>query len=271
MDVTKVFGEAVGDASPELRPLVAGALRDGTAIRRRRTAGMAGAVAAVVAVAVGGALLAAPGQGGAVAGPAAGSVVSSDSAASGQVALTGQAAVKTLIGLLPAGPVSQYVGRDGLPSELQPEIRGQVSYQDGPGSATVGVTVEPQFIEAKDKLEGTYNCSMRGPVSITCRSTVRPDGSKLLVWEWHVGEQLQRGADLLRTDGMRVTASTTSLMDSKKGKVLREQPPLTAEQLEAVVLSPAWTARITAEQAAQAAAEIQPYLDGRTTLAPTAP
>ncbi|MER5864652.1 hypothetical protein [Kitasatospora sp. NPDC002040] len=285
MDLKQVFDEAVGDASPELRPLVAGALRDGAALRRR-TVGTAGAVAAVAvavaAVAIGGALMAAPERGAVLAAtptggtPGAGSGAGVASAAAEQVALGGQAAVQTLLGLLPAGmPVGQYVGRDGLPGQAQPEVRAEVSYRSGPGTASIGVTVTPQFApDGKLDLgiDGLYDCAHRGPSSaVTCHSTVRPDGSRLLVWQSLVRGQVNRGADVLRADGVRITAATESLMDSGHEKVLRAEPPLTTEQLEALVLSPAWQARITAAQAARAAAEITPYTDGRATISPKAP
>jgi hypothetical protein len=274
MDLKNAFDEAVGKASPELQPLVAGALRQGTAIRRRRTAGMAGAVAAVVAVAVGGTLMSAPGGGGAAAAPAAGSAsgsaLVSSSTATEQVALTGPAAVKNLIGLLPAGmKVDTYTGRDLQPGSTPPEIRAEVTYRVGEGSTRIGAAVMPDFKGTrKATVDEVYDCAWRGPV--VCTSTTRPDGSRLLVQESARNGKVERAVDLLRADGVRVSAWTSSLADPTSEQVLG-QPPLTQDQLTAMVQSPAWAVQITTEQAAQAAAEIQPYTDGSATLAPTAP
>ncbi|GAA3058755.1 hypothetical protein GCM10020229_83060 [Kitasatospora albolonga] len=277
-DVQKVFGDAVGDAAPDLGPLIAGAAREGAALRRRRAFGVAGATAVVAVLAVGGALTVTPGPG----EPADGTRVALTAAsggtpatAAGQVPLTGQAAVLNLARLVPVALThGDYTGRDLLPGTAQPEARGELTVRTDAGTARIGMALTPDFSPTAGKpgVPGTdgdvFDCANRGP-QLVCRSSTRPDGSRLLVWESRVGEDVQRGADLLRADRVRVSASSNSVMDRQREKRLAG-PPMSLEQLEAVVLSPSWTTTISAEQAARAAAEIKVYTDGRATLAPKA-
>ncbi|MFJ1706262.1 hypothetical protein [Kitasatospora sp. NPDC088346] len=148
-----------------------------------------------------------------------------------------------------------------------------MTYDNGHGSATIGVTVGPDWTSDPKHPAGTddfYACASRGPMT-SCQSTVLPDGSRLLVWEGRVFAQIQRGADLLRADGVRITASTTSLMDARRETVLTEQPPVSLEKLEAIVRAPTWTARIDEGEASRAATTIAPYRDQRVASAAPTP
>ncbi|GAA4848869.1 hypothetical protein [Kitasatospora terrestris] len=299
-EVSAVFEQAVGDAEPPLTRLVAGATADGRRIRRSRRIRVTGAAVAVAVLAVGGPLLlarsgATAGQTSAAAsGPAVAAGPNGTSGQSGTagpngtaatapaggtsptgttVPLTGAAAVRTLVSLIPSGsPIGQYSGRDGLPAGgRDSDVRGRVVYDAGHGSAAIQVSVEPHFVpDPKDGHGDLFSCASRGAQKI-CHVADLPDGGKLLTWEGRVFDEVQRGADLLRADGVRVSVSTGSLMDAKHEQVLRQEPPLTLDQLENMALSPAWHARIGAQEAAEAAAQITPYQDQRSASATPEP
>ncbi|WP_371503048.1 hypothetical protein OG871_37815 [Kitasatospora sp. NBC_00374] len=219
-----MLGQVVGGATPDLAALVAGATAEGRAIRLRRRVATAATVTAVGTLAVGG-VLALPHAHPQVApattaaaqppGPATGNTTAST------VPLTGRAAVGKLIAPLPAGsPIGAFSGRDSLPDQSRPEARGEVTYDGGHGSAAVGVVVEPGWTPDPKHAAGAddfFACASRGPLAY-CRTTVLPDGGRLLVWEGRVFTQIQRGADLLRADGVRVAVSTTSLVTPPPAK-----------------------------------------------------
>ncbi|MER5354266.1 hypothetical protein ABT093_28535 [Kitasatospora sp. NPDC002551] len=169
--LTDTFERAMDGVGADLGPLVAGAAEHGRRIRRRRRATVAGAVAAVAVLTVGGTLGLHSGDGPGVA-PAAGGAFPAPlpkpssgpeqqqpgtGANAGKVAMTGRATVHTLLQTLPAGATtSGYSGRSAVITSMiyyadhafvsgpaRPSVQsgGTVLYDDGNGPATVSVTM----------------------------------------------------------------------------------------------------------------------------------
>ncbi|MFE7194229.1 hypothetical protein [Kitasatospora sp. NPDC057541] len=169
--LSDTFERAMGGVGAELGPLIAGATEHGRRIRRRRRATMAGAVATVAVLTVGGTLGlhsgdrpgVAPAAGGAFPAPLPKPTSGPEQQRPGtganadKVAMTGRATVHALLQILPPGATtSGYSGRSAVitstiryadhaflsgPDLPSVNSSGSVLYDDGNGPATVTVTM----------------------------------------------------------------------------------------------------------------------------------
>lgn len=266
------LGRAMDGVGPDLGPLVAGAAKQGRSLRRRRQAGMAASVAAVAALAVGGTLLLSPGGATAtVLPPAAGGVpagatpIAGTGASAGKVALTGQATVLGLIDALPAGtPLKEFGGQTAVTRQKWTQTYGQATFDDGKGKVRIGVNVQAPFL-TPGQFDDFYDCAKRAKgAQASCSVSKLPDGSTLLLADDARlgGGKIERVADLLRADGTRVLAFTFNYEDfGRAGAKLRDAPPLTLDQLKAVVTSAELTEWVPADFLTRAAQTVTPYAD----------
>ncbi|MFC7218367.1 hypothetical protein ACFQLX_09325 [Streptomyces polyrhachis] len=283
-DVADELNAAVADVRPDTRALVAGAVRRGGRIRRRRWALGGTAVGAVMcasmAVTVFGAYLPtttlAGGEPftpreavreGAVTIPEVWKLPRRQTAPPGMAALTGRATVDILRDLLPGRPeTSGYTGQDSWPKEggIPVQTFGKLKVGGELTGRTVQINVQSLMFSASKpaELREFYNCareSYRKKVE-NCTVSNLPDGSVLLVVEWHEGLLISRSVDLLRPDGTRVVASTVNGDDPEKGPVTGVKPPLGLADLYRVVVSPRWQAYVDPEVVEEARA-LSPFDD----------
>ncbi|MFF1873824.1 hypothetical protein [Streptomyces sp. CB03911] len=202
--------------------LAAGAVRRA---RRRRTRGALAGTAAALAVAALGALLL-PGAGaGAAPGPSGGQVASRG--------VSGAEMVGLLKALLPPGRISEA----GADTGARPVVH--LLFDDGRGAATITLFVErvsgPDAARCLDSFDTPTE---------SCERTVRPDGSVVVIdkmngrsadlpKEWRAVYATPGGKQVLLTSYNGVNAGPPTT---------RPEPPLSAEQLTAVVTSPSWDA-----------------------------
>ncbi|GAA1233355.1 hypothetical protein GCM10009665_24550 [Kitasatospora nipponensis] len=223
----------------ELAPDPPGAVLAGSARRIgrrqavRRRAAMAGSVAALALVGLAAAELA-PGIGGS-------SRVSAAGARSGRI--TGAFMDDTLKSLLPPGQVTDDQGF-GIGEMALPGIgpTATLKYDDGHGAGMVVLSTNRVPVPIVQGTEGT-RCQdpFEAPVE-GCVRTVRPDGSVLVI------DRLgPRAPNVTRnwiaiytgTDGRQVRVDEYNATTAGP-PLTRENPPLSADQLTAVVTSTAW-------------------------------
>ncbi|MFE7617424.1 hypothetical protein [Streptomyces sp. NPDC057496] len=264
----------------EGRPLVdGGVMRGRRRLRRRRVAAVTGSVTALAVVGLGasyatGALGDGPGRGGSgvAAGPRAEETLHTTKTVPGQgPQLSAQQVIKTLEGLLPEGKVSERTGR-GTADRNGPSAH--LVLDDGRGRAAIGVsvrTVDPDGMEAEqrlgcpDKVFTPYD---------SCRTETLADGSRLTVLRGYEYPDKRVNtkwwnARLVTPDGYAVDADEWNAPAQKGAAVTRDTPPLTADQLKALVTSDRWRpvmnalGRAVPESTRQPSAQGQ---DGRTVL-----
>ncbi|MFF6785624.1 hypothetical protein [Streptomyces sp. NPDC012510] len=224
-----------------------GAVRGRRRLFRRRAA-MAGGVAGVALVGVGGAVLLPMGAGtddkrSVAAAPSAEPKPREDD---GKV--SGADLVRTLKDLLPKGKFSGEAAR-GTGAELGPYA--QVVYDDGKGGAAVQVglgRVEADGEHARQLTE----CPDKAFVSFdSCAESTLPDGSRLMLFQGY--EYPDRRVDtkhwyaqLVTPDGYDVSVMEWNAEAQKDAPITRHEPPLTTAQLKEIVTAPAWRTAIDA-------------------------
>ncbi|MFD7864175.1 hypothetical protein [Streptomyces sp. NPDC059783] len=231
-------------------PLVDGGVDRGRrGVRRRRAAAVTGSVAALAVVGLGasyasGAFGHEPGGAPVAARPAAsGAAASSAASAAGTgPQLSARQVGAVLEGLLPKGKITERSARGtGDPGGPMAAL----VHDDGRGKAAISVgigAVDPSGSEAEEQVA----CPDKVYVPYdSCRSEKLPDGSRLMVlrgyeypdkrvdtkW-WH--------AYLVTRDGYTVDASEWNAPAEKDAATTRDEPPLSAAQLKALVTSKAW-------------------------------
>ncbi|MFH9348107.1 hypothetical protein [Kitasatospora sp. NPDC017646] len=272
--LSAAFERTMDGLGPDLGPLVAASARQGHSIRRRRRLTVAGAVTAVAALAVGGAVALRTGDGAgnggqaAAAASTAGSPTASSTASAssgryprpvertddspeqprpgtgphvGKVAMTGHAALAALTKSLPPdGRTSNYSGYSqpagtGSTDPGYVQVTANLLYDDGSGPANVRLSLEGGF--------GTHH-----------RSDSHPSAADLFSCAWMNGSgggHYRYCSDSVLPDGTRLllTEKATGDVLSREVDVLRpDQARVTLNSIN------------TAEVAGQA--EVQVVRDG---------
>jgi hypothetical protein len=223
---------------PPIDDLVAGGVERGLAQRRRFRARLAAGTAALVLVAGAGTVLAAPFLDGDDDGNAP--VASGDAAAPAQADPAAEidpaAVVEALVGLLPPGEITE-VEADVSDSS---RARFQFAYDDGGGASwimgSVGVTAGGE----------TPSC----PVIVnggSCEVQTLEDGTVLMLTAGPFYPQPGREPDRLHwsavaasPSGLSVALGAMNTPTEKDSEPTREEPPLSLDQLAAVVTDGVW-------------------------------
>ncbi|WP_354640421.1 hypothetical protein [Kitasatospora camelliae] len=262
-ELTEVFGRAVGGASPDLGRLITGAESEGRSIRRRRRAVTGGAVAAVAALALGGALLLAPG------GPAdtlpAGPPGLAAPTDPDTVPLTGRTADLILADLLRPWKfdLQDFTGNERDLSTYR-EVQGRLLAKTPAGRVEFTVRVVSDLGATTDLWDLTRPCDyMVAGADTTGASCQRQDqeGGKYLVFHTLPGAGgTTLRAFLVRPDrsGVVVTerwSPTGRTPEPTAGKTL----PLQVSELGKLAMGSGWSERVDTAQAARAESVITPY------------
>ncbi|MFE2726751.1 hypothetical protein [Kitasatospora sp. NPDC059327] len=219
-------GAAALAPEPALYALAAGAERRGRRRRNRHRAVPAGGLAVLV-LATGGFVLT-DGRSG-TAGPAAPAAH-----------MTSDEVTRLVTGLLPAGSVKvMYAGTPGIPGGNGDRYRtdGTLAFDDGQGESYISYTVD------RTELTPAAGAVCMDPFSMpqdSCERTEGPDGSAVVIDK--LRDQTRAGhrewrATWAAADGRRVQIIEHNGQPSAS---TRENPPLDAEQLRALVTAPAW-------------------------------
>ncbi|MEV5885568.1 hypothetical protein AB0L74_23105 [Streptomyces sp. NPDC052020] len=213
----------------------------GRRLRLRRRAAVAGGVAGIALVGVGGALVLPGGDG---PGPQRSSTAAAPTAspAPAPTAFSGDDLLRTLKGMLPGGEFSQESAR-GTDDRMGPSAR--VVYDDGKGAAAVAVSldrVEPGGEEAR---EFTRCPDETFVPHDSCTSRRLPDGSLLMLFQGY--EYPDRrvdtkwwNAELVTPEGRHVSVSEWNAPAQKDAEISREEPPLSPERLKEIATAPVW-------------------------------
>ncbi|MEV8123066.1 hypothetical protein AB0P07_02900 [Streptomyces sp. NPDC085944] len=212
------------------------------ALTRRRT-GVLGGVAGVALIGVGGAmLLPSGGSDDGEQSSVASRATASASASATAEPVSGDAILKSLKELLPAG---EFSGEDARGSGEKPGPYAQVVFDDGEGAAAISLgfgRVEPkgsevgQLTQCPDRTFVPYD---------SCDSSRLDDGSTLRLLQGYeypdrrVDTKLW-SADLVTAEGQHVSVSEWNSSAQKGAPVTREDPPLSTEALKKLVTADVW-------------------------------
>lgn len=191
------------------------------------------------------------------------------------VQITPQATVQLLIDQLPAGArTGKYFGgwngqfkQSGgkvKPGEIERTgTYAEFAYFDRSGVSLMSLEVQWRYVD-----KAALDCPIPAK-GATCDRRTLPDGSTLVVEqnrEYPAGERYSEGrgpmvwsARLLRKDGLRVSLWENNA-PVEKGSESRVKPPLTPEQLEAIVTSSDWQAQVDADLVRRAAPLFTPTM-----------
>ncbi|NGO09882.1 hypothetical protein G5C60_20315 [Streptomyces sp. HC44] len=240
--------QAGGSFETDRSALAAGGAVRGRRFLLRRRAAVAGGVAAVALVGVGGTLLV----------PWGGEADGRQSVAAGRTTPTaptenagqvsGADLVRTLKSLLPEGEFSEEQGRD-TGAESLPYAR--VVFDDGKGKGAVSVSlnrVEPGSEQARQVTE----CPDKALVPYDhCTTSELADGSALKLFQGYEYPDRRVDtkwwtADLVTPQGQHISVSEWNAAAEKDAPVSRVNPPLSTDQLKQVVTAAAWRAAVDA-------------------------
>ncbi|GGQ05330.1 hypothetical protein [Streptomyces roseolilacinus] len=157
------------------------------------------------------------------------------------VTVTGPGMAATLTSLLPKGTITAPDGRD-TSHPLGPA--GSVLYDDGEGGARVEVALYRVDPDGPSTQQFT-RCYPRA-----CKRQELPGGSAVDAYEARPGKGLvERKATYVSAGGDMVEVTAWNAPGEKRRPV-RDEPPLTLEQLKSVAMSPAWKKALGALPAA---------------------
>ncbi|WP_406464161.1 hypothetical protein OHB07_23370 [Streptomyces sp. NBC_00111] len=238
------------------RPLVDGAVTRGR--RRtvlRRSAVVTGSAMALAVIGLGGSFVTGGGGGGGSQGGGDGAAVGSQSTkvaggdkGASESPYSAQEVTRVLEGLLPEGEVTRPKNPVTRGTGDKKELRApfaSVVYDDGHGKAAVSVGLSRQDPEAPPN-EDDLSCPDKNLTPFeACSAKTLEDGSHLVLfqgWEYpdRRVETKRWYADLLTPEGYRITVSEWNAAAEKDAPVSRPTPPLSPEQLTALVRSEAW-------------------------------
>ena len=277
-DLQDALHRAVDDLHPDLARIADSARRRGLGIRRRRQVlGAVGAAVSVTAVLAGSALLVDPrtGQQPSADGPARTRLAPAPvfDVADGTRPLTGAATTAGLrdtMASLQAGHADDFAGQQS-PGRIR-ESYGTLTWHplDGSGVSVLGVNVQPRLYYGR----GIFRCSAG---QHRCEVTHPTPDSTLMTYEEHTRTDAGTGitlvVDLLRADGLRVSAHATNGLDlgGDRWRVTRARPALSVAQLTTLVQQPWWGRRLPTALGEEGR-RLPGYADldagGRTVLAP---
>ncbi|MGV9270316.1 hypothetical protein ACWDRR_37390 [Kitasatospora sp. NPDC003701] len=219
-------GAAALAPEPAVHLLTVGAERRGRQRRNRRRALVAGGLAVLV-LATGGFVVGAGGSD--AAGPA-----------EPAVHMSSEEVVRLVSGLLPPGAVKvMYAGTPGVPGGTGDpyETGGTLAFDDGKGESWISFTVD------RTELLPAAGAVCMDPFSMpqdSCERTEAPDGSAVVIdklRDRNHADHREWRATWAAADGRRVQIIEHNGQPSASN---RENPPLDAEQLRALVTAPAW-------------------------------
>lgn len=213
----------------------------GRRLRLRRRAAVAGGVAGLALVGVGGTLLV-PRGGAPTANPA--SVAASGSAK--PAAYSGDDVFRTLKKLLPKGKLTKTEAR-GTKGELPPLALGV--FDDGKGEGAISVGLDRVRTDTPGKFDpvtAVMPCSDGGQSGFdSCRTDVLPDGSAVTVYQGYEYPDRREdtkawGADLVTRAGQHVSVIEWNAAAEKGKPVTRPEPPLSTSRLRTLAAAPEW-------------------------------
>ncbi|WP_320774107.1 hypothetical protein [Streptomyces sp. CRN 30] len=235
--------QAGGTFEADRTALVAGGEVRGRRLLRRRRSLVAGGVAGVALIGVGGTLLLPGGdrgQNSVAADPTPTPSVSPSTTAARPV--SADEMLLALKGMLPEGEVSGGDAR-GTGSELNPYAN--LVYDDGDGKGAVSVSlgrVEPGGDTAR---EVTTCPDERLVPHDGCSTTRLPDGSVLMLFQGY--EYPDRRVDtkrwlvdLVTPEGHHVTVTEWNAEAEKDAPITRPEPPLSPDELKRIATDAAW-------------------------------
>ncbi|MFD6302995.1 hypothetical protein ACFWFF_07965 [Streptomyces sp. NPDC060223] len=228
--------------------LLAAGEERGRRLLLRRKAAVMGGVAGVALVGLGAALLVPGGGEGGGRSVAASAGASTSIAGTPAGAISGDELVRTLEKLLPEG---EFSGRQSRGTDELLGPYAEVVYDDGQGKAAVTVSLgrlapdgeqSAQAVECPDKALSPYD---------SCATSRLADGSALTLFKGY--EYPDRRVDtklwtayLVTPQGQHVTVNEWNAPAEKGAPVSRDEPPLSAAQLEALVTATEWRTAIDA-------------------------
>ncbi|GAA2242589.1 hypothetical protein GCM10010145_06030 [Streptomyces ruber] len=260
--------QAGGTFEADRVALVAGGEVRGRKFLRRRRAVVAGGVAGVALVGVGGTLLVPwDGGGGAsvAADPTPAPSVSASASAAPAEPISGNQLLRTLKGLLPDGKVS---GEEALGTGSEHNPYARLVYDDGEGGGAVSVglgRVEPGSDTARELI----TCPDERLVPHdSCSTTRLPDGSMLQLFQGYEYPDRRVDtkrwlADLVTPEGHHITVTEWNAEAEKDSPITRPEPPLSPDELRGIVTDAAWrTAADALPNPSDTGSEAPPAADG---------
>ncbi|MDX3307943.1 hypothetical protein ACWGH3_03620 [Streptomyces sp. NPDC054884] len=215
----------------------------GHRMRLRRRAAVAGGVAGLALVGVGGTLLVP--RGGAPA-PNPSSVAASGSTSAKPAAYSADDVFRTLKKLLPKGKLTKTEAR-GTDEELPPLALGV--FDDGKGEGAVSVGLDRVRTDTPGKFDpvtAVMPCSDGGQSGFdSCRTDVLPDGSAVTVYQGYEYPDRREdtkawGADLVTPAGQHVSVIEWNAAAEKGKPVTRPEPPLSTARLRTLAAASEW-------------------------------
>ncbi|MFI9809096.1 hypothetical protein ACIHEJ_32905 [Streptomyces sp. NPDC052301] len=253
------FADALRDAGrafgTDRQDLVARGAAQGRRLRVRRRAAVAGGVAGVALVGLGGALVL-PGGQGTHAGrqqSAASDPAGNASSGTATPAVSGEKLVRTLEKLMPQG---RFSGAEGHGTDDSAAARAV--YDDGRGKAAVAVSLGRLPAGSQEAQQATRCPDQVFIAYDACTSTKLPDGSALMVLKGYEYPNRRGGtklwtADLVTPTGQHVSVQEWNAAAEKDSPVTRDEPPLSAARLKALVTAHQWRDAFAAVPAGSAA------------------
>ncbi|MEU7060000.1 hypothetical protein [Streptomyces sp. NPDC046197] len=237
--------DAGGTFETDQQDLVAAGERRGRRLRLRRRAALAGGVTSVALVGLGGALVLPGGHAdGARQRTAAAGPTTPGTSTTPRTGATRDDVLRILEKALPPGRFSGEEGR-GTETDLPPYAL--VVYDDGKGKAAVAVTLD-RFQPGGQHALQTTQCPDKVFIAYdACTSTKLADGSSLVILKGYEYPNRRSGtklwtADLVTPAGEHIGVQEWNSAAEKDSPVTRAEPPLSAEQLTALVGSHEWRA-----------------------------
>ncbi|WP_037608371.1 hypothetical protein [Streptacidiphilus rugosus] len=236
--------------------LVSAGFADGRKRRRRRNAAVAGGSAALALIAVGGALTPALLKSDPAAQGHTQAAASSSHAPVGDAQRSKQM-LAALEGLLPQGKITQAQGRWSMGAGGRTDIAplAALVYDEGRGASQIEVSLA-KASPSQITLPSCPNNPTYVPNDV-CHVTRLPGGAWLWVDQGYeypskgTGTKAWAGT-LTRADGSQVSVYEWNAAAEKGSPVTRATPPLSADQMKAVVQSPVWDPLLKAMPAPKA-------------------
>ncbi|MFB7617771.1 hypothetical protein [Kitasatospora sp. NPDC056181] len=253
---------------PDQAPLAAGGLARGRRRWRRRSAAAVVSGAAALALVGTGAVYLAGGAGDSMTGTALTAAASGSGAATAsgtggaasptaspsasQAVVSGDEVLATLKALLPKGQVTEAKGRGTDDPELHGTFAGaDLVLDDGQGKSRVQIGIQKH--RKGQSQPRTCPADLKTNRIDACSVTKLPDGSELVLNQGH--EYSDNRADtkewfaaLTGPDGREIMLSEWNSAQEKGAPDSRPNPPLTLEQLKAVVTDKSWDRTVAAVQ-----------------------
>jgi hypothetical protein len=247
--IKQAMREAANGIEPPVSDLVIGGLARGRHYRRRRAAAMAGG-ALTAAVLTTGAVLFVPDLLNDSPDVVADAVADGDNPAaldtidSGLPKISPGNVVDTLSSLLPPGEIDVQVAET---IETGASVRWEIVYDDGAGESYLygyaSVAATPEDLECPIITNGGG-----------CEVTLLDDGSQVMqiAGEYYPNagqepDRLQWSTLVIRPDGFVFSIAEINAPTEKGSPVTRPEPPLSLDQMKAIVTDKAWQFEVTRE------------------------